>query len=379
MNEKLISPKDILQEARDKYNSFAVAACSFGAVAKPERVFLHSPARVLDERSLFDLASLSKIIYSTALLRAMSQDNISFDRKIVEFLSDFPNENLTLQDLLSYRIYADDPKRFTILKSMLFHPYSAFSANHLYSLLEKMNAVKVEGKYSKYSNYPSWITRLVLGKIASGSPEAYVIDNIFLPAKMFNARFVPVFSKAAVPGERYRRKIKLTDWLSVDFKFKKGYPSDETAQAALLRAKAQLGHTGIFAGLQDLENFARFLHRAFLPQNPYKIFSDEIHKTAWNFYHNAESDKTGKDMFFAGFRYKGSKDRMLSDRFSRYSLLHAGFTGTFFALDILHGRQFILLSNRTFPSRDLSKLVHGTDNSSERINKIRKALSRFAF
>ncbi len=369
------SVADILKDAKEKRHSFTQAAFSAARVCNaPTRLFVGDA----NSKSLFDLASLSKTIYSFALLIAMSENKLSFDRKISEFLPEFPNKDLNLDDLLSYKIYAQDPHAFKVFNSLLFHlhPHAAASSDYIKKLIERMQAVKIEGKYSKYSNYPSWIMRLILEKLASASPEAYIIDRIFMPAKMYQARFAPCARLAdrLVKSEKCSKDIYI-DKLKIKFRFKKSYPADEVAHQSLVRFNLHLGHSGVFASLPDIENYMNFLFRAI--NGELDFLSSNIQRSILNFVNNAESDSLNRDRFFAGFRIKGRKDRMLSDNFSMNSILHSGFTGTFFALDLLHGKYMILLSNRTYPNRSLHKHALAGRNSSEDLNKLRKELSQF--
>ena len=49
------------------------------------------------------LASVSKVLTSTAILRLVQQDNIMLDQKVTDWLPSFPYKNTTIRTLLNHR------------------------------------------------------------------------------------------------------------------------------------------------------------------------------------------------------------------------------------------------------------------------------------
>ncbi len=381
-----------LEKARQR-NAFFEALCAFGYYGAESDIISSRPEKcrrdaVKDEELLFDLASLTKIIYSTALLLAMSERRIHFDRKVKEFLPEFTNEKISIKDVMVYRIWANDKTAFEDLKSLLFHPFSAAKSSYIRQLIIKMRAEKLEGDYSKYSNYPAWIMRFLLEAIANKNPERYIEQSLFQKAKMKDAHFAPLenseLSRLAPPEIRIEYPSRIAGMINKKVKTKRraDLPQDETAHNALLKGYGHLGHAGVFATIKDMQNFAKFLLYELRPRKRFWqrnfLFSDEIRRALWNYANYNDASKLGKDNFNLGFRYIGDNDRIFGRQISRAIFGHAGFSGTLFAVDPLSDSYLVFLANRCFPSRYLHRFCHA-QNSSQDFNALRRKIAEIAF
>ena len=381
--------KDMLDRAR-QHHAFFEAVCAFGFYGAESDIVSSRPkvykrSEVKDNGLLFDLASLTKIIYSTALLLAMSEKGVTLDKKINRYLQEFSNPDLTIQDALAYRIYAQDKNAYNVLNSSLFHPYSAAKAAYTQKLIQKMRAVYIDGKYSKYSNYPAFIIRQLLGAISQSDPEEYIKEKLFKIAGMQGARFAPLAKEELeklAPAEfqiEYPGQTITSKGKKLKAKRRKNLPQDETAHNALLRGFGHLGHAGIFATVEDMQNFANFLLYELRPRKRFWqrgfLFSDELRHALWNYANYNDASRLGRDNFNLGFRYIGDNDRIFGKQVSRAIFGHVGFSGTMLAVDPLSNSYVVMLANRCFPSRDL----WWAQNSSVDFNKLRQSVCEIAF
>ncbi len=389
ITEKEKQIKAALEEARMRHAYFE-AVCAFGYYGVESDIISSRPevyrrSKVKDFELLFDLASLTKIIYSTALLLAMSEKQVSFDRKVKEFLPGFSDENISIKDVLDYRVWANDKRAFDTLKSLLFHPHAAAKSSYIKSLIISMKVEKVEEVYSKYSNYPAWIIRFLLESISGMSPEEYIKQKLFKIAGMDSAHFAPLsydeLFKLAQPEFQIEHPARVAGKINDRIKSKRraNLPQDETAHNALLRSYGHLGHAGVFASISDMQNFAKFLLYELRPRKRFWqrgfLLSDEIRHTLWNYFSYRDASKLGRDNFNLGFRHIGENDRIFGRQVSKAIFGHVGFSGTMLAVDPLSNSYLVFLANRCFPSRDL----WWAQNSPKDFNALRRKVAEIAF
>lgn len=193
------------------------------------------------------LASVSKPLTATAILRLVAQNKLTLDTKVQEVLSDFPYQNVTIKDLLNHRsgvpnyLYLeseiqpwDDTKVFTnqdIIK--LF-------AKHQVPVIKEPN----KGFYYNNSNY--LVLALVLENITDKKfPEA-MKELIFEPLGMKNTFVFDFFTQKDKVSQSYKSTLKIVDWDQYD---------------------AIYGDKNIYSTPRDLLNFHLSFYTDFLPKH----------------------------------------------------------------------------------------------------------------
>jgi CubicO group peptidase (beta-lactamase class C family) len=334
-----------------RYDFAPVVSCAWRKRIK-DKVFkkghyLYDPRDRYDKdyfEPIFDLASITKTFWSTALLLALSEFKISLGTKVQEFLPDFSNTDVTISDLLSYRVKIEDELFFKCFSSYLFHPYSAVDQKYLRSSIRGADWVKVNGAYSYYTNITAQIFVDLLEKISGSSPK----DALRKADTYFSPVCQPV-SHRVVPSELRGKYIKLTDHLQTRFAFNdfnKGYPSDETAHALIEKCGVTPGMSGIFSTVKDLALFVEFIIKS-IENN----FSEEIRKEILDkLYNNFDSSKKGRDIFVCGFRVQGLNDRIYG-KTQELLMGHVGFSGSMITFNPTSGSYALMLANPNYPVR----------------------------
>lgn len=298
-----------------------VFPCFAAAVGKGDEVLFHNfggksclfPDRELKEGTLFDMASLSKLIGTTmAFLKMWENGKISPENKVGEYFdSCYGKEGITLYQLLTHtsgikahfplylRSIAPDEAAEEILKEDLGYPTGS---NAIYSCMGFILLGKI---LEKVENMP--LDRIV---------QKYVFD----PLGMKNSCYSPVSIDCAA-----------TERDSITKEIICGTVHDENARFL----GGISGNAGIFCDLADCITFATMLSKGGKGYLSRAIFETAIENHTPDF-----SDNRG-----LGFQRIGKL----------YG--HTGFTGTSIYVDSESGKYAILLTNRVHPTRNNTKLM----------------------
>ena len=378
----------------DLYTRASLFVKDRDGVFASEYNYPHSYSPEPGKEKIFDIASLTKLLYSTALLFALSEKGVSLETSARNFTPQF-EEGVTIEDVLSYRVWIENKKWFAVMSSMLFHEHSAGSPKCIGELIKSVRFRKVESSvYSKYANMTAqgilWLLEAVSGLPAKDALKKYVLE----PAQMQDTIIAPDWNgatlKRVVKAEIVGKEVQVgteESELYRRIKFKVGLPSDEWAHQFIKRFGITPGFSGIFSTASDLAKFAELILQALQTRERKKItypiksklglgrplFSDEVAGKIRNSrFSHIDASKINQNIFCCGFRFKGKDDRVFG-RVPSHVFGHAGFTGSFLAVNPLHGRYVIALTNPNYPSRERKKHL------SVGINDFRRELSEFIF
>ena len=159
-----------------------------------------APAEPMTEDTIFDLASLTKILATTtAVLQLYEQGKVAIDEPVQTYLPEFNPSN--------------DPRRAQVtLRMLLTHtsgiagdlsrdgPWGLTAADKADGIRRALNA-RVEfnpGEIFHYSDIGFIILGTMVEKITGQPLDVYVQDNVFAPLGMADTRYLPA-SKACGP------------------------------------------------------------------------------------------------------------------------------------------------------------------------------------
>ena len=286
------------------------------------------------DHSLFDLASLTKVVATTtAAMLLTEQGKLALDDRVASYLPEFGQkgkDQITIRQLLShsaglegYRAYHQMDEsmhsREAIIDSIMAEP------------------LKYEpGTQSEYSDLGIITLYLMIEEITGEPFEDWTEQHIFEPLRMDDTGFRPALETdtTVVPTERdkYFRERLI-----------QGEVHDETAW--LLGGVS--GHAGMFSTADDLAHFAYMLAnegniygKNFLDAGTIEEFTTPVQGTralGWD-------TKSPEGYSTAG------------DLFSNQSFGHTGFTGTSLWIDPEADLFAILLTNRVYPTRKNEKI-----------------------
>lgn len=324
-------------------SAFPTAALAIGRDLTVAHQTLHGyhtfdRERSIEERDLFDLASLTKVISTTTAIMLLVEDGlVDLDRPVADYLPAFGENGkgmITVRDLLAHV--------GGLIPFVPFHMRGVRSGAEVRRRILSDTLAYEPGSQSRYSDFGpitlAWMTEAITGE----SFDAFVSKRVFEPLTMVDTGYLSNRNRNlenAVPTEidDYFRRRTL-----------QGEVHDETAW--LLGGTA--GHAGLFSTVRDLTRFAGMLSRdgrvgdtVFLRPETLRRFTQR-------------TDPEGRHTRALGWDTKSMTGySSAGSRFGPRSFGHTGFTGTSFWYDPDSHLYVILLTNRVYPTRDNRKHI----------------------
>ena len=301
------------------------------AVGMGDRVYRKETYGSCTETTLFDIASLSKIVSATMIaFRFLEEGRLRLYDTLDTFFPDAPGDkrDITLLQLLTHTGgfpahfylsgFAESPE--DAAKAILSHPLAqAPGGDPIYSCMGYILLGKI---LEQVGNMP-------LDELAQ--------QYVFGPLGMNHTTYRPTGDIA--PTERDAQTGDLL----------RGTVHDENARfLGGISANA-----GVFSDLNDMVTFTRMLAMEGKTLQGDSYLSPATLNAATR---NRTPDSKG-EFRGLGFNLAGSPKNFLGDLMSPRAFGHTGFTGTSIAIDPDTGLWVVLLTNRVCPTRENTRLV----------------------
>lgn len=296
---------------------------------------LQPEKRRMTAATIFDLASLTKVIATTtSIMQLVENGVINLWDYLSEYFPEIPQDkkNITIYNLLTHtsgfqaivQLWKRKMNRQEKIEYILELP------------LEYNTGEKV-----LYSD-PNFILLGELVERASGKPlDKYAKESIFEPLEMKNTRFNPLRENIK------RDDIAATEWCEWRNEMIVGKVHDENAASF----NGVSGHAGLFSNIDDLFKFVRMLIKQGYYKNKQILHPNTVKLMAKNSTENLDQKRGLGWNLIDNFRSSGGV--LLSQR----SYGHTGFTGTSIWIDPLNKIGIVFLTNRVHPSRDNTKII----------------------
>jgi len=153
-----------------------------------KRLAKKTPENVIDNETLFELASISKQFTAVAILQLNEAKKLSLDDDVTNFFPNFPYKNITIHHLLTHTSglpeYMDFPEKD-------FDEKEPLSNAQLYSYIEdkKPEVLSQPSERYKYINTNYALLALIVEEITQTPFEQYVRKNIFEPSGLRSTCF----------------------------------------------------------------------------------------------------------------------------------------------------------------------------------------------
>lgn len=312
-----------------------VFPCAAYAIGNGERVIqkgfignqsLYPESQSLQEDTLFDMASLSKLISTTMIaLKAIETGKLCLDDKLYRFFVEcYDKSEITVRQLLTHTsgLSAHIP-----LYAMGIQPQDAVDT-----------ILKTEYTYPPDSEAVySCMGYIILGKILERIYEKplneLAEEMVFAPLGMRTACYCPK-ENVNVASTEYAMDLN---------GYAKGIVHDENARFL----GGISGNAGVFATLDDMIQFANMLSN----RGEGYLSSAMFEKAVENYTPNKIESRG------LGFLLTGDRPTFAGDLFSRGSYGHTGFTGTSLIVDNDTGLYVVLLTNRVHFGRENDKII----------------------
>lgn len=297
-------------------------------VIKEGRFIYSSDGSKVDATTIYDIASLTKIVTTTGILVLNTKQQLSLDDPIDKYLNVLSFPTVTIRHILAHT------GGLTLSLSSLKN----LSNEEIDATILNTGPTSKPGEKIYYSNQGFYILGKVIESITGQTLAHFFQKSIFDPLEMTDTQSNPpaLLKNRIAPTENdeWRKKIV---W---------GEPHDETAY----RMGVLCGHAGLFSTTQDLFK----LGILWLSMGNYKdrtIISPELilEATCSNF---PEAENTTGDYnhnFALGWRLNDRK--FIGNRASTVTYNFSGFTGPSLMVDPEKNLVLVVMNNRVYPSR----------------------------
>ncbi|MED1793078.1 serine hydrolase [Brevibacillus nitrificans] len=308
-------------------------AYGFAAKYKDEEFTPMQRPIVMQTDTIFDLASISKLFTSTAVMQLVDQGLLQLDAPVARYLPDF----------------AANGKQQVTIRQLLTHTSGFPAYIHLFkkgnSRAERMQyvldqpLVQPPGSAYVYSDLNMIVLGAVVEKLSAQTLDAYVQTNILTPLGMSHTMYKP-------PGH-LREHISATEYQSVP---KRGLVWGEVQDENAWSLGGVSGHAGLFGTARDLAIFAQMM----LNGGSYRekrILSEQA--VAWM----TENQLPAFPGDEQGLGWELARGTYMDALCDSKSMGHTGFTGTSLVVSPNQETIGILLTNRVHPIRDTESIT----------------------
>ncbi|MCZ6917653.1 MAG: serine hydrolase [Gemmatimonadetes bacterium] len=327
--------------AEDAFPGGVLVVGRHGAVAYVSAVgqYGDDDARPVDETTIYDLASLTKVIgLTTAAMLLVAEDELGLERHVAHYLPEFSDPRkagITVRHLLTHSsglaawapLYLETPNADSALQWIF-----------------RSELESPPGAEYRYSDLGAIVLTQIVGRIAGAPLDAMLEERVFAPLGMGDTRFrpPPALSTRIAPTE-------LDPWRG---RVIRGEVHDENA----FHLGGVSGHAGLFSTGLDLARFAIWLLDAYhdrLGRDDRPVLPASLVRQFTTRQPGPEGSTRalGWDTPTPG---GGASSGHLLDP---ASFGHTGFTGTSIWIDPVRELFIILLTNRVHPTRENRALL----------------------
>lgn len=257
---------------------------------------------MLNDSSMFQLASVSKVITATAVLMLHERELLDVNKTFTDYFPDFPYAGITIKQMLSHR--SGLPNYIYALNSEIYQPNYKMTNSDMYSYLKVKNpkAYLKPDKSFNYCNTNYALLALLVEKVSGKPFSQFLKEELFSPLGM---KHTATIREIDLNSENVTKAYDLK-WKPVDFD-----ASDYV-----------LGDKSIYSTTYDLFLFSEALY-----QN--KIIKPETQELAYTAYSKEKklsnygygwrikdfNDPVKKEVYHNGWwhGYRSSFHRRLSD------------------------------------------------------------------
>jgi CubicO group peptidase (beta-lactamase class C family) len=310
----------IVGDSRGVIAKVGVGRLDWGKSAKP------------DDKSVWDLASLTKVIATTsALAQLVESGRVALDQPVARYLPEWTGsgrELVTVRQLLTHS---------SGLPS--FKPYDTLThqPDSLAALLFSTPLERRPGERMIYSDIGAFMMGEVIRRVSGETLDGYFDRHIARPLQLKDTRFNP--------PRNWRKRIAPTEIDTLRGGLVHGAVHDE--RAYYLGGVA--AHAGLFGSARDLARFATMMLRGGTIDGT-RIFGPA---TIAQFTTYADSAFSNRALGWQKPATSAWAGRFMSSR----AFGHTGFTGTSIAIDPDLDLYVILLSNRVNPTRNNPRIT----------------------
>jgi CubicO group peptidase (beta-lactamase class C family) len=284
------------------------------------------------ERTLYDVASLTKVVATTTAIMILSdRGRVDLDARVSRYVPEFDHPEtgaITVRELLTHTsgLPADLP---------IAAIRGAADSTALLRLVYAATPQVPPGTRVVYSDLNAVLLGEVVRRAGGETLDRFAAREIFAPLGMRETQFRPsarLRSRIAPTGVWHGRPVA-------------GVVNDPSAA----KLGGVSGNAGLFSTARDLARFAQFILRGGVaPDGRRLVRAETVHRfTTRAAYFGAEARALGWQAVPTGERVSSA-----GSRFGPHSVGHTGWTGTSLWIDPDRGVFVVLLTNRAYAPRN---------------------------
>jgi CubicO group peptidase (beta-lactamase class C family) len=312
--------------------AYAMVGDSRGVLAEDAVGHLDwSTSPVPNRRTLWDLASLTKVLgTTTALAQLIENGKVDLNAPVQRYVPDWTGagkESVTVRHLLTHTSGLP-----------AFRPYDqqTHDPDSLAMLIFATPLERTPGDSMIYSDIGAFMMGRVIERVSGQRLDKYLRTHVFTPLRMTETMFNP-------PRTLWKR-VAPTEFDSLRGGLVRGKVHDERAYYM----GGVAAHAGLFSTAADVSRFATMLLRGGAIDGKRVLRSETIRQfTAY-----ADSGRSNRALGWEKPPAAWAGQLMSSRAFG-----HTGFTGTSIAVDPELDLYVILLSNRVNPTRNNPRIT----------------------
>ncbi|HMP31523.1 MAG TPA: serine hydrolase, partial [Saprospiraceae bacterium] len=323
----------------------------------------------VDEETVYDLASLTKVLATTiAVMKLSEEKKLNIYTPIINYLPELANTNkanLTINDMLAHvsglhpyiNFYSSTMERenkLKVLSPLLYSPtlkdsFSIPVANNIFlrddykdSIYQEIYKSELRGVSNyRYSDLGLYITAKIVERISGQRLDKYVDENFYIPLGLRYMGFNPIYripldNIAPTEVDNYWRKQEV-------------HGTVHDMGAAMLGGVS--GHAGLFSNSRDIAVIMQMLLNGGSYGNKRYLKAETVKEFTMR-----HERSTRRGLGFDMKELDQGKKMNMSPSASEWTFGHTGFTGTAVFADPVNNIIYIFLSNRTYPSMNNNRL-----------------------
>jgi beta-N-acetylhexosaminidase len=321
----------------------------------------------VDQNTVYDIASITKIVSSTAALMKLQDEGlVNVDYNLCDYLDICDTSeyyNLNLREMLSHYarlrswipFYLEtisdgnlDPRIYSETKK---DGYSVQVADNLFildayrdSMLNEIyNTPLSDQQKYKYSDLGYYFIQKIVEQKTGLSLDQYVAENFYKPMGLTSIGYLPL----------ERMDISRIAPTEYDLLFRKQLVHGHVHDPGAAMTGGVGGHAGIFSTAYDLAVMMQmFMDRGYYGGRQYITPETIDYFTDCHYCEDGNRRGIGFDKPTSALDSGPTCNQATPESFG-----HSGFTGTITWADPVHGIVYVFLSNRVYPNADNSKLL----------------------
>lgn len=239
----------------------------------------------IDATTPIHLASVSKVLTATAILRLVQQDNITLDQNVTDWLPKFPYKSTTIRTLLNHRSGLQHYANFPALMKKNWNRKKVLTNQDIYNLLvqNKFRLKTPNDTHFDYCNTNYVILALIIEKATGLNYRKAMQELIFKPLGMTNSYVFNYETDKETASKSYRGST-IFPWNQFDnlygdkniystprdlVKFDMGTYSPEFIKPELMQ-EAYFGYSAINVA-KPIKDYGLGMRMRFLPPNNEKM------------------------------------------------------------------------------------------------------------